>query len=125
MAYRALDVIRVYGGGSWIFHSNTAATAVLRQLQREDRFTVQAGGDGEWYPWSGGHLGVHGGVDWQAAQRTSWRGAASIMGGIGFRRARNRELRLSGRYFTGPSTMGEFFLTKEQLIQLELSGRFF
>lgn len=123
IAYRALDVIRLYGGGSWIFHSNTAATAVMQALGRDDRYTVQAGADGEWYPWANGHIGVHGGVDWQAAQRTNWRGAASILGGVGFRR--DRELRLSARYSTGPSTMGEFFLSKEQLVQIELSGRFF
>jgi hypothetical protein len=122
-AYAPRESVRVYGGGSWIFHSNTANTAVMRQLGRRDRYTVQLGADGEWYKWANGHVGVHAGADWQAAQRTSWRGAGSVLAGVGMRR--NRELRLSLRYFTGPSTMGEFFLTPERLLHVELSGRFF
>lgn len=118
--------VRLYGGGSYIFHSNTASTVILQTLQREDKYTVQAGADGEWYKWSGGHLGVHGGMDFQAAQRTKWQGAFSALGGVAFRRDNNstaRELRLSLRYFTGPSPMGEFFLTRERYVHFELMGR--
>jgi hypothetical protein len=118
--------VRLYGGGSFIFHSNTGATAVLQSLNRDDRFTAQLGADGEWYKWSGGHIGLHGGLDWQAAQRTKWQSAVSALGGVAFRRenrANARELRLSLRYFTGPSPMGEFFLTKEHYLHFELMGR--
>lgn len=118
--------IRLYGGGSYIFHSNTASTAVLQQLERDDKYTVQAGADGEWYNWSAGHVGLHAGVDYQSAQRTNWRSAFSTLGGVAFRRENvdgARELRLSLRYFNGPSTMGEFFLTKEQYLHFELMAR--
>jgi hypothetical protein len=124
-SYQDRTGVRLYGGGSWIFHSNTASTVILQQLNRDDKFTVQAGADGEWYKWSGGHVGVHGGMDFQSAQRTNWQGAFSALGGVAFRRdaSTNRELRLSLRYFTGPSPMGEFFLTKEQFLHFELMGR--
>lgn len=125
-AYQDKTGVRLYGGGSYIFHSNTKSTVILQQLGRDDRYTVQAGADGEWYKWSGGHLGVHGGMDFQAAQRTKWQGAFSALGGVAFRRDNHstaRELRLSLRYFTGPSPMGEFFLTREQFLHFELMGR--
>jgi hypothetical protein len=118
--------VRVYGGGSYIFHSNTADTEVLQRLKRDDKYTVQLGTDGEWYRWSGGHVGLHGGIDYQSAQRTKWQSAFSTLGGVAFRRENKdgaRELRLSLRYFTGPSPMGEFFLTKEQYLHFELMGR--
>jgi hypothetical protein len=125
-AYQDRTGVRLYAGGSWIFHSNTEATAVLQRLDRDDRLTAQLGADGAWYEWSDGHVGVHGGIDWQAAQRTDWQSAISLLGGVAFRRenrADSRELRLSLRYFTGPSPMGEFFLTKEQYLHFELMGR--
>ena len=126
VSYRDKSGVRVYGGGSFIFHSNTGSTEVLQTLQRDDRLTGQIGADGEWYKWSGGHVGIHGGVDLQAAQRTEWQSAFSALGGVAFRRenvANARELRLSLRYFSGPSPMGEFFLTKERFLHFELMGR--
>ena len=126
VSYQDRTGVRLYGGGSWIFHSNTGSTAVLQQLDRPDRFTAQAGADGSWYRWSNGRVGVHGGLDFQTAQRTNWQGALSALGGVAFRRDNTptgRELRLSLRYFTGPSPMGEFFLTKEQYLHFELMGR--
>jgi hypothetical protein len=126
VAYNDRTGVRLYGGGSFIFHSNTASTAILRSLQRDDRFTAQLGADGEWYKWSGGHVGLHGGIDWQAAQRTKWQSGVSALGGVAFRRENRdhaRELRLSLRYYTGPSPMGEFFLTREQFVHFELMGR--
>ena len=102
------------------------STEVLQRLERGDRITGQIGADGEWYKWSGGHIGVHGGVDLQAAQRTDWQSAFSALGGVAFRRenmTNARELRLSLRYFSGPSPMGEFFLTKERFLHFELMGR--
>jgi hypothetical protein len=126
VSYLDATGVRLYGGGSYIFHSNTAATAVLQRLDRDDKYTAQAGADGSWYKWSGGHVGVHGGLDYQTAQRTNWRSAFSALGGVAFRRdvsSDSRELRLSLRYFTGPSPMGEFFLTREQYLHFELMGR--
>ncbi len=126
VSYTDRTGVRLYGGGSFIFHSNTGSTAILQSLQRDDRFTAQLGADGEWYKWSGGHVGLHGGLDWQAAQRTSWQGGISALGGVAFRRenrADARELRLSLRYFSGTSPMGEFFLTREKFLHFELMGR--
>ncbi len=126
VSYRDRTGVRLYGGGSFIFHSNTGSTAILQTLDRRDRFTAQAGADGEWYRWSGGHVGVHGGIDVQTAQRTDWQRAVSALGGVAFRRenrANARELRLSMRYFSGPSPMGEFFLTKENYFHFELMGK--
>jgi hypothetical protein len=125
-SYNDKSGIRVYGGGSWIFHSNTKSTEVLQQLGRSDRFTVQVGADGEWYKWSNGRIGVHGGIDVQAAERTKWEGGVSGLGGIAFRRENvpgARDLRLSLRYFKGVSPMGEFFLTHEKYLHFELMGR--
>lgn len=113
---------RVYGGGSWIAHSNTAAETILAEWGREDRYTVQFGGDIERFPWKNGRLGYNAGVDWQAAERTNWRGAFAAAAGVHARNA--AQLGFSIRYFTGPSTMGEFFLTKETYWALELTGRF-
>ena len=121
-AYTHPAGLRLYGGGSWIFHSMTAHQTVLAAWGRDDRYTVQAGGDGEWAPWKNGRLGVNAGVDWQAAQRTSWRGQFSAAAGVFARNA--AQLGFSVRYFTGPSTMGEFFLTDETYWSLELTGRF-
>ena len=121
-AYRYPNGLRVYGGGSWIFHSNTANETILAIWGRDDRYTVQLGGDGEWFPWKNGHLGVNAGVDWQAAQRTNWRGAFAAAAGVHARNA--HMLGFTARFFTGPSTMGEFFLTKETWWSLELTGRF-
>lgn len=121
-AYRYLGGLRVYGGGSWIFHSNTAAETVIALWGRPDRYTVQLGGDGEWIPWQDGRLGVNAGIDWQAAERTRWRGQFSAAAGVFARNA--AMLGFTLRYFTGPSTMGEFFLTKETYWSLELTGRF-
>lgn len=121
-AYRYPNGLRVYGGGSWIFHSMTANETILAFWGRPDRYTVQLGGDGEWFPWKGGRLGVNAGVDWQAAQRTKWQGAFSAAAGVHARNA--HMLGFTARFFTGPSTMGEFFLTKETYYSFELTGRF-
>jgi hypothetical protein len=122
MAAYAWEGLRLYGGGSWIFHSNTAAETILAVWGRDDRYTVQLGADGEWFPLKGGRLGFNGGVDWQAAQRTNWRGALALAAGV---HARNASmLGFTVRWFSGPSTMGEFFLTDETYLALELSGRF-
>jgi hypothetical protein len=121
-AYTHADGIRFYGGGSWIFHSNTAAETVLREWGRPDRYTVQLGADGEWFTLKNGRLGFNGGVDWQAAERTNWRGALAAAAGIHANNA--SRLGFTVRWFSGPSTMGEFFLTDETYVALELTGRF-
>lgn len=121
-SYAVTRAARVYGGGGWIFHSMTAAETVLAELGRDDRWLAQLGADIESYPWAGGHVGVRAGLDWQAAQRTNWRSAFAAAAGIDVRNA--AAMGLLVRYFTGPSTMGEFFLTREAYWSVELTGRF-
>jgi hypothetical protein len=110
--------LRVYGGGSWIVHSNTRYTAVLLREGRGDRFTVQAGFDGSWPVWPSRGLGLVAGVDWQTAERTNWRAATSAAAGIECRKG-TRYARLTARGFEGTSPMGEFFLTSERYGGLE------
>jgi hypothetical protein len=119
-AYDAAGLARFYGGGAWIFRSYLGWDSRLRALEISDRAAVQLGVDREWRPFRDRRLGVWGGVDWQAAERTSWRGALAVAAGIGV--GTSRTLRLVARYYDGPSTMGQFFLTGEQTFALELMG---
>jgi hypothetical protein len=113
---------RLYGGGSWIFRSYLNWDPHLRELGISDRFLVQLGADGEWRPWQDRRFGIHAGIDWQAAERTDWAGAFSAAAGVGIRTTRS--LRLMARFYDGRSTMGEFFLTPERYLTLELMAEF-
>ncbi|MCI0436255.1 MAG: DUF1207 domain-containing protein [Gemmatimonadetes bacterium] len=119
MGWYVLDRLRVYGGGGWIFHSNTDNTDVLRREQRPDRFTIQAGVDGELTPWRDDRWSLIGGIDFQSAERTDWTGALAAAAGV---RATSgaRGVRLLARYLDGKSPLGQFFLTREQYWSLEL-----
>lgn len=119
-AYEATGLGRFYGGGAWIFRSYLGWDSRLRALDVRDRAAVQLGVDREWRPFKDRRVGVWGGVDWQAAERTSWRGAVAVAAGIGV--GTSRTLRLVARYYDGPSTMGQFFLTGERTFALELMG---
>lgn len=124
LAYRALPELRFYGGGAWIFRSNTENEPNLRQLGHDihDDFTLQAGVDGEWwFRAEQPRLSLVAGIDAQAAQRTEWRPQIAAAAGIGARGAPGARggLRILLRYFTGPSTLGEFFLTDESFWTLE------
>jgi hypothetical protein len=118
LAYRFPGIARVYGGGGWIFHSNTSATRVLRDAGRSDRFTVQAGADGEWFP-AAGPVGIAAGVDWQAAERSEWAGGLAVAAGVSAR-ANGRVARVMLRYYDGNSYLGEFFLTPERFWSIEV-----
>jgi len=111
--------MRAYGGGGWIFHSNTDNTDVLVREDRTDRFTLQAGADGSWRPWPEQRLGVVAGVDWQAAERTRWRSALSLAAGLEYRYD-GRSAQFLFRLLDGASPMGQFFLTNERYGSLEL-----
>lgn len=119
-AYNAGGAARFYGGGAWIFRSYLGWDPRLSALGIRDRAAVQLGMDREWRPFRDRRLGIWGGVDWQAAERTSWRGALAVAAGIGV--GNSRTLRLVARYYDGPSTMGQFFLTGERTFALELMG---
>ncbi|MGH7127424.1 MAG: DUF1207 domain-containing protein [Planctomycetaceae bacterium] len=121
-AYTFPGIVRVYGGGSWIFRSYTEEQVLaLVRIGRKDRFLVQLGADGEWRPW--GNLGFTGGLDWQTAERTGWKNALALAGGLSVD-ANGRSLSLVARWFDGVSSLGEFFLTPETFWSLELLAVF-
>jgi hypothetical protein len=121
-AYDVAAAGRLYAGGSWIFRSYLNWDDRLRDLGIQDRGIVQIGGDRVWRPWQDQRFGVYAGIDWQAAERTDWRGALALALGLGV--GTGRSLRLMARYYDGPSTMGQFFLTNERSFALELAGEF-
>lgn len=116
---RRLGGLRAYGGAGWIFHSNTSQTAVLRSLGRSDRYTAQAGVDGEWRPFDDPRISVRAGADWQSTERTGWKATWAAAGGL--RAAVGRGTAdLMMRYTTGRSALGQFFLTRESVWSLEV-----
>ncbi len=117
-AYRLADDARVYGGATYNFRSYTRWLPVLRRNNREDSGQLQAGVDGTWYRWADGHFGLVAGADWQAHQRANWRSIFSIAAGPGIQ-TNARATRLLVRYYHGPSSMGEFFLTPETFWTVE------
>ena len=121
-AYTLPGVIRVYGGGSWIFRSYTEEQVLpLVRIGRRDRLLVQLGADGDWHPW--GPVGITAGIDWQAAERTKWRNALALAGGVTVN-ANGRSLGLVARWFDGASSLGEFFLTQETFWSIEMIAEF-
>lgn len=120
-AYRVWPELRLYGGGTWVFRSNTANDPNLhvRGVRVSDRAVVQLGADGEWYRWADGRVGIIAGIDWQSAQRTEWNGQLAAIAGVSAR-GEAGGLRLIVRYFDGASALGEFFLTDEQYWGLEV-----
>lgn len=116
-AWSLYDIVRVYGGGTWIFRSNTAWEMRQRGLGEHDRFQLQAGADGEWL--LGGVARAYGGVDVQAAERSDWRTQIAAVAGVGVS-ANGRAIRLLARFHDGVSSLGEFFLTDERSFAIEL-----
>lgn len=111
--------VRVYGGAGWIFHSNTSQTAVLRLLERSDRYTLQAGLDGEWRPFADPRIAVRAGADWQSTERTDWRAMWALAGGLRAEVGQGAASLLL-RYTSGRSALGQFFLTREHVWSLEV-----
>jgi hypothetical protein len=122
VAYDVPGIGRLYGGGSWVFRSYLRWDPRLRALDVRDRGLVQFGADREWRPWSDGRFTLFAGADYFSAERTQWRSAFSAAAGVGV--ATNRALRLTVRAFDGPSHVGEFFLTHERYISLEIGAQF-
>ena len=116
--YDVAGIARVYGGASWIFRSYLGWEPQLAALGVRDRAVLQVGVDNVWRPWQGRPLTVYAGMDMQAAERTEWDPGLAAAAGIGIQA--RRSFRLMGRFYDGPSTMGEFFLTPERYFALEL-----
>jgi hypothetical protein len=126
-AWDAPGLARLYAGGAWIFRSYIDWDEQLSGLVPGDRGGVQLGVDRSWRPApTNPRFGIHAGIDWQAAHRTSWRGAFSAALGIGFDSGAlaHRSLRVVTRFYDGPSTMSQFFLTDERNISFELLATF-
>ncbi len=119
LGYAPVQGTRLYGGATWNFRSYTEQLPALRSRDMHDTFALQAGFDGAWYRWSEGRTGLMGGVDWQSAQRTGWRSQFSVAGGIAARTGDGQGTKLLLKYFHGPSTLGEFFLTPETFWAVE------
>lgn len=119
-AWQSPAAVRVYAGGSWVFRSYLRWSPRFRQQDVWDRGTVQAGADREWQPWSDPRLRLFAGVDVRAAERTDWQPGYSAVVGGGV--TTTRSLRLQLRFYDGMSDMGEFFLTRERYISLELAA---
>lgn len=117
-AYEIANETRVYGGATYNFRSYTERLPALRLRGWHDHAQFQAGTDGGWYPWSKGRIGLVAGFDWQTTQRTNWRSMFAGAGGIAVRTP-TRASRVLLRYFHGPSTVGEFFLTPETVWGIE------
>lgn len=118
VAQNFMESIRLYGGATWNFRSYTKYLPALVLRDREDKFQLQAGIDTRTYPWAGGRLGLTAGLDWQSQQRTNWRSQFAATGGLDIKTPRGGS-QLLLRYFHGPSTMGQFFLTPESFAALE------
>jgi hypothetical protein len=116
--YELLPGARLYGGATWNFRSYTEQLPALRVRDMHDYLEVHGGIDGSWYGWSEGRTGLVAGFDWQSAQRTGWRSQFSLAAGFAARK-NGQATKLMLRYFHGPSSMGEFFLTKETFVALE------
>ena len=126
VALRPLPAWRLYGGGTLIVASNSFRVersedprepTIIRDFG--DRFVLQAGGELAPAPRAGG-LAPVAAVDLQWAERTGYRTQLALLAGVRGR-ARGRAARLALRYIQGPSSMGEFFLTDERALGIELT----
>jgi hypothetical protein len=121
-AWEAPGHLRLYGGGAWVFRSYLPWEPRLRALGVQDRATLQLGMDGAWPVAGAGGLHLVAGADYYSAERTGWHPAFAAAAGVGV--GQGRTLRLLLRGFSGRSHMGEFFLTPERYLALEMAARF-
>src|SRR5690606_25024765 len=111
-AYRIGNSVRVYGGGTYVFRSVTESELWLALRGFRDAASVQAGFEAAAPARANGGFAPLVALDWQRAQRTGWDDEISAAIGV-TTYAGDRRFSLLLRYFNGPSTMGEFFLTPE------------
>jgi hypothetical protein len=120
-AYRIGNAVRVYGGGTYVFRSVTEAERLIAVPGFRDEVSLQAGFEAVARAPAEGRLAPLVALDWQRAQRTGWDDEVSAALGV-TTYAGGRRFSLLLRYFNGPSTMGEFFLTPESFWGLEFTG---
>lgn len=116
-AARTLGATRIYGGGAWVFRSNTQVEMRTRGLGWHDRVELRAGAEHSWVLGSMGE--AFGGVDVQTSERTDWRTSLALVAGAGLTHG-GRSIRLLARFHDGVSRLGEFFLTDERYFGVEL-----
>jgi hypothetical protein len=116
-------IARIYAGGGWIFRSQTRAIPFLVREGIDDRFFVQLGTDADWQPFDNQRLHIVAGADWQAAERTRWKSSLALAAGF-TTHARAQSIGFIARFFTGRSSLGQFFNTPEQFTSLELRVEF-
>jgi len=113
---RDLGPIRAYGGGALI-----SASSLENEEQLPEGFSdgaqLRAGLDGHWS--RGGSLHLEGGLEFESAERTDWRGRWTVLGGVAVRDG-NRSVQLRGVFQDGPSSVGQFFWTDERAWGFEL-----
>lgn len=109
--------LRIYGGGARLSKSSLENEEQLPAGFSDDA-TVQLGADAVWKPWKSA-LQLEAAVDYQAADRTGWDAQWSLVGGIRVQDG-DHSLQLRGRFFDGPSTVGQFFWTHETMWGFEL-----
>jgi len=120
-AYHIGDAVRVYGGGTYVFRSVTESEDQIAVRGFRDAASLQAGFEAAVPISADGRFAPLVAVDWQRAQRTGWDDEVSAAVGV-TTRAGGRRFSLLLRYYNGPSTMGEFFLTPESFWGLEFTG---
>lgn len=129
LAWRPSPHSRLYGGGTWAARTNSYTWVYYPSeggyypTMYTERFALQAGGETGWFPWDAGRAGLVAGIDWQAGDRADWRGQWSIVAGLSGH-GDGYGGKLLARCFTGPSPMGEFFLTEEHYCGLEADVEF-
>ena len=119
LAREIIGGTRLYGGGTWNFRSYTEVLPALRARDMHDTFQLQGGVEAKWMKWSNGRTGLIGALDWQSQQRTGWRSQFSLAGGLNAQKGDGQGTQLLLRYFHGPSSVGEFFLTRETFWSVE------
>ena len=121
VAFRLAPDTRVYAGGTYVLRSITTYEPWLSERGVRDVASIQAGIEAEWPGLSSARAAPLLALDWQRAQRTEWDDELSAAAGVRLK-AGGREFRLLLRFFDGPSTLGEFFLTPESFWGLELTA---
>lgn len=113
---------RVYAGAAWVMRSPLERESTLPETFTDDA-TLQVGADASWSPWGSSNSGLVAGLDVFWADRTSWRDRVSTLFGVE-KSGRGPTGRLALHYSTGPSPLGQFFLTEETIwgvvVELEL-----
>lgn len=114
---RTFGPLRVYGGGARLSKSSLENEEHLPANFSDDA-TVQLGADAVWRPWDSA-LQLEAAIDYQAADRTGWDAQWSLVGGIRVEDG-DHSVQLRGRFFDGPSPLGQFFWTHERVWGFEL-----